>query len=202
MNTNEKTIITQSYDSVKTEYLIMREEIKDLFERKSKLETTLFSVYSLILAYLLSNKDVDPIAFLVPVGLVMICYRIKYNISRHIWRGASYCIVYFTEWGFGWEKILSVCRSKDDRENGKKHSRFGLEETYHFALCLICFFLFSYKNDYSSQSLYISFIFLLGLFFAFFFKEKLGMPHYSKVFKEEQEKWLRAFEDITKLKKE
>lgn len=203
MYKGEKVIINQSYDSVKTEYLIMRKEIKDLFERKSKLETTLFSVYSLILAYLLSSNDVDPLAFLVPIVLVWICYLLKYDISVAIWKGASYCIVYYTEWGFGWEKILSVCRSKDNKENGKNHSKFGLEEIYHFILCTICIFLFSYKNNFCLSSIYISILLATTIFLVFFFRERLlGMRHYSEVFKEEQEKWLTALNDITKYKKE
>ena len=187
-----KKCINNRYDAEKSEYFMVRNELLSMFERQAKSETTLLSVYALILAYLLSEKSIDPISFLVPIPLVIFSYIRRYHMFLSIWHGAAYCIVYGYDYGFMWEKRLYEYRdvvNSAKEHAAKKLSKLTLIDFYNYVIFLIFFFLYIYKNEFKLLQLTCGIIILIILLVALLFRNKLGIYHYSIIFENEIEKW-------------
>lgn len=196
---NIQSLSKNEFDAIKTEYIILRKEMQSLFNRQHKIEITMFSVYSLILAYLLSQPASNPLSFLVPIPLVIIFYKIKYDIFINIWSQASYCIIFFADYNFVWEERLRRLRNIDidDNKLSSHIMKLGVTDWIYFILCIICMILFlinAYKGNYFVESLIFSIISSIILFLFFLFRPCLGMPHYKFFFKNYMREWNRVKE--------
>lgn len=190
-----QNITEKDYDSAKTEYIILRKELQSYLNNALKIETTLFSVYSLILAYLLSSNTEDPLSYLTPIPLIIIFYKLRYNTFLGIWKIAAYCSVFFPEYGFLWEKRLISYRDLNkifEDKSSKIYREFNFIEIYYLCLCFICFILFLYKGsefEWFSFKTIISIILCLCLILAVRYRKIFGLCHYAEFFKENIEKW-------------
>lgn len=187
------------YDIIKTEYIIMRKEIASQFSRKWKLEIALLSAYSIILSYLLTEPEVEPYAFLLPVILVLCCYKIDHDISLSIWKGASYCIAYFYKYGFIWEKVLKLYRDEEIKSSRIVFLSLRIQEFYPISLCLICIFICLMRADFSLNYIVLCSALTLLIFCFFIFRNYIGMPHYSRIFPVEIERWNKALKKLDEI---
>lgn len=199
MDNNIKSLSKNEFDAIKTEYIILRKEMQSLFNRQHKIEITMFSVYSLILAYLLSQPASNPLSFLVPIPLVIMFYKIKYNIFISIWSQASYCITFFTEYNFVWEERLKRLRKIDFNSDGTKirprMRALSITDWIYFILCIICILLFlikTYDGEYFCKSFIFSIVLSIVLFLFFLFRSYFGMHHYEIIFKNYMWEWSRV----------
>lgn len=201
MDNQAKAAEEQKFAAAKTEYECLRKEMQGLMEAKFKLECTMFSVFALLIAYLLTLKDINPFNFLVPIPIIFVFYKVHYDYNIYIWRSAAYCVTFFTEKGFVFEKRLMVYR-KIKRYFSKKRnvilSPITITEILYGAPCVICIVLFlwkiSMKDDYTfiKVSLYGCLLFL-GVILIFVCRTfLLRMLPFEQVFLENIRDWTKV----------
>ncbi|WP_462399741.1 hypothetical protein [Desulfovibrio piger] len=173
------------------EYKILRQEMQNLTERKWKLDMMLFSFCGIIFAYLFSQDHVDSLGFLIPIPVIFLFVYLRYNISKHIWSLASFCVVYGKENGFFWENRLYISRKTIGMLNkiySKKGLKFDSSNIIALVLSCICVILYLYKNK-TIIGLILSLLLIAVIVSLLYFRTFFGIRHYAEIFDEEIKKW-------------
>lgn len=137
------------------EYLELRRELARISITAHKYRMTLYSVVSLILAYLLSrNERPDPLVFLIPIPIIIGFYLANINLIFNTYYLGSYLNAFSGEYNFKWEKRTNYMRMhKLGKYKYTEFNRCSFFGSYQYLiLSLLCIFIYfvnviNHKNN-------------------------------------------------------
>lgn len=155
------------------EYIQIQNEIDRLIKLSHQYRMMMYSVVSLILAYLLTEKNIEPLAFLVPAIIIFIFYFININFTYDIYFSGAYLNAFYEEFDYKWEKRLNLMRNKKLGKYSYKSFEFcDFNSLLQYRLLLfICFILYFYKcftyNFINTEFEELSLTYYKKIFFQF-----------------------------------
>lgn len=166
------------------EYIEMRKELDRISLLTHKYRMTLYSVISLIYAYLLSqSQPLDPIVYLVPIPLILCFYSISLNLNFNTYYISSYLNAFPNINKYKWELLTNIMRKKSmGKYRYKLFTKNRLHGYFQYVLLLYTSLaIYFYKLIQSNNSILYKFIYsIVGLIILFFAKRLIQKINFMK----------------------